>query len=168
MATRTTTRTRRSRTVTRRSRTTRNGPGRPAGSKSRPNIPIRQAVFEVLDDIGDQSDIQELAKQVKKRTRKGVESFNLYPARIAWRKKNGVYGDNRTYKGQPDRNMTKATAGLKMSTGDLPKAQLLMKQLKLNMPAVAQFFEKMGSANRAHESALALAYFAGRSVEIRG
>tara|TARA_Y100000034_G_scaffold1017_1_gene1292 strand:+ start:9688 stop:10113 length:426 start_codon:yes stop_codon:yes gene_type:complete len=122
----------------------------------RPSIPASKAVFEVLDSIGDQSSLAVLVKEAKKLTRKNVSIESACVSRRNWRKEHGLNTDARTYKGQPERNMTKALAAMNITTADIPKATGLLKTLRIGEDALSDFFRKMGGARKAYEVIVAI------------
>jgi len=71
------------------------------------------AVRETLDKIGDQTSLATLANEASKLWRgycvEPIDPKLACSVRLKWRKENRIKRDNRTYTGQPLRNMLKHT-----------------------------------------------------------
>lgn len=74
--------------------------GRPVSERS-----IRKSVFEALDQIGDGTDRAVLVRQSSIIHGRPLNGGTVWQYRTEWRKQHGSNRDNRTYEGQPRRNM---------------------------------------------------------------
>jgi len=133
----------------------------------RPMISKRQAVYTALDVLGPVAKRADLVKEAQQYTRKKVMREDVTASKRPWavlRGREDEVIDSRTYKAQPDRNMTNASAGRKLSVEDIPKAEALLRKLKMNALNVLQLIEDMGHATKVHE---ALLFIATRNGELR-
>jgi hypothetical protein len=133
---------------------------------ARPDISCKEAVWATLDKIGDQSSIPTLQKEAQKRTCNPITTANTYQIRRAWRRTKGKHTDARTYKGQPERNMTRATAGLNLKLGDIPRAVQMLRRRKIDPDGLMGFFNAMGGARQAHEVVVGITQLARLGFDI--
>lgn len=76
-----------------------------AQAQGRNGISQEKAVWKALDRLGDQTSIARLQQDAELFYGYTMTSQAVGAARSAWRKKNKIARDNRTYEGQPRRNM---------------------------------------------------------------
>ncbi len=86
----------------------------------------RQAIFQALEKLRDQTSISTLQREAELIYRSPITGSAVSLARAQWRKENEIQRDNRTYEGQPRRDM------LNDHRTDLPQVKRISKFVSQN------------------------------------
>jgi hypothetical protein len=105
------------------------GRGRPG--EGRNGMTQQDAVVAALEIVGDQTSIATLAKEATRIYGGTVSGSAASIYRGYWRRQNGVQRDNRTYVGQPRRDM------LKDSRIELPQVRRIAEFFRRTRPTMA-------------------------------
>lgn len=73
--------------------------------EGRDGISQQQAVFDAIEELGHQSSLDELCRRASINYGRRITENSVSTFRSHWRGQNNVWGDCRTNKGQPRRNM---------------------------------------------------------------
>lgn len=102
-------------------------------------ISQNDAIYQALEEIGDQTSLETLQVAASKFYGKPICSTTACTARSLWRRKRGIHRDNRIYPGQPKRDMVKEG---KLNVDQLRRMIDFIKHPGETKPALAKLLSK--------------------------